>query len=91
MKAKAAEAKADEGIGPKAGRLVCDLLLPGASQLMAGNVKSGVLHLAGGVAGKIFFGPVGWLYAAVNSYSNSTTEKHLHQHFTSGDSSTASP
>lgn len=84
------KAKAAEGIGTQAGKLVCDLLLPGASQLMAGNVKSGVLHLAGGFAGKIFFGPVGWLYAAVNSYSNSTTEKHLHQHFSTGDGSSKS-
>ena len=78
--AKTASA-APEGIGPRAGKLVGDILLPGTSQLLTGNVKSGVLHLVGGAAGKIVLGPVGWLYAAVNSYSNSTTDKHLHQHF----------
>jgi hypothetical protein len=85
--AKAAEAKAAEGIGSKAGKLVGDLLLPGASQLVTGHVKSGVLHLVGGIVGKVFFGPVGWLYAAVDSYSQSTTDKHLHQHFLSDSGS----
>ena len=71
----------EETTGSKAIKLVGEAFLPGASLLLDGNVKSGALHLVGGVAGRLVFGPIGWLYAAADSYSRSTTGKHFHQHF----------
>jgi hypothetical protein len=72
---------AAEGTGSKAIRVVGEGLMPGVSLLMDGDIKSGTLHLAGGVLGRMVFGPAGWLYAAADSYSKSQTGKHFHQHF----------
>ena len=58
-------------------------ILPGSSLMMDGDVKGGVLHAAGGILARAALGPLGWLYLGLNSYSNSATGKHLHEHFTS--------
>lgn len=71
-----------EGTGSKAVKLVGEGLLPGASLMLEGNIKSGTLHLLGGIVGRAVFGPVGWFYAAADSYSQAQTGKHFHQHFT---------
>ncbi len=57
------------------------IFAPGSSLLIDGDVKNGVLHLAGGLAAKTLLGPAGWALAAANSYSLSTTNRHLHEHF----------
>ena len=57
------------------------LILPGSSLIMDGEVKQGLLHALGGVAARAVVGPIGWLYVAANSFSNSVSEKHLHEHF----------
>ena len=49
--------------------------------MLDGDIKNGILHFAGGAIGKALIGPVGWIYAAADSYSKSTTGKHFHQHF----------
>ncbi|MDA8018169.1 MAG: hypothetical protein MPN21_12045 [Thermoanaerobaculia bacterium] len=59
------------------------LVTPGASLLIDGEVKRGIAHVAAGLFGKILFGGVGWGLAAANSFSNSVSGKHLHQHFIS--------
>ena len=55
--------------------------MPGASQFVEGNIKSGTLHLLAGIAAKAVFGPVGWLVAGADAYSESVTGKHLWNHF----------
>lgn len=70
-----------EGTGTKAVKFVGEGLLPGVSLMLDGNIKSGTLHFLGGVAGRIVLGPVGWFYAAADSFSLSNTGKHFHQHF----------
>lgn len=71
----------DDGTGTKAVKLVGEALVPGVSLVIDGDIKNGVLHLAGGLLGKAFLGPPAWIYAAADSYSMSTTGKHFHQHF----------
>ncbi len=56
-------------------------ILPGASLIADGNMKSGVLHGVVGVTAAIVFGPIGWLAVAANSYSRSVTGHNLHEHF----------
>ncbi len=60
---------------------VAEVLLPGSSLLMDGDIKKGAIHTVGGLAGRVVLGPVGWFAAAANSYSNSVTGKNLHEHF----------
>lgn len=54
---------------------------PGSSLIIDGDVKNGVLHLAGGLAAKTLVGPIGWGLIAADSFSLSVSGKHLHQHF----------
>lgn len=56
---------------------------PGSSLLMDGNVKTGALHLVGGLAAKSAIGPAGWALAAANSFSVSVSGQHLHEHIAS--------
>lgn len=60
---------------------VAEVILPGSSLYMEGDIKNGTFHTVGGVVGRILLGPVGWFAAAANSYSNSVTGKHVHEHF----------
>lgn len=71
----------DDGTGTKAVKLVGEALVPGVSLALDGDIKSGVLHFVGGAVAKGLIGPVGWVYAAADSFSKSTTGKHFHQHF----------
>ena len=57
------------------------VILPGSSLMMDGDVKGGLLHAAGGLLARSIWGPVGWLLVGANSFSNSVSGKHLHQHF----------
>ena len=70
-----------EGTGAKAVKLVGEAVFPGASLMLDGDIKGGALHFVGGVVGRMILGPIGWFYAAADSYSMSNTGKHFHQHF----------
>lgn len=61
-------------------KLVGEAVVPGASLLMDGNVVGGAAHLLVGVAARVALGPLGLLLVAANSYSQSTTGKHLWNH-----------
>ena len=61
-------------------KLVGELLLPGASGLIDGDIKAGLGHTVLGVAGCALVGPVGLWLVKANSYSYSVSQKHLHQH-----------
>lgn len=59
-------------------KLVSEVVVsPGTSQLLDGNVASGVLHMAGGLLSRVVLGatlgPVAVVGLALNSYSKSTT------------------
>jgi len=63
-------------------KVVADLgVIPGASQLIEGNVKSGFLYAVGGVAARAVLGPIGWLAFGADSVSKSLSGKHLYEHF----------
>lgn len=70
-----------DGTGTKVVKVVGEGVVPGVSLLLDGDIKGGTLHFAGGVIGRMVFGPLGWIYAAADSYSKSQTGKHFHQHF----------
>jgi hypothetical protein len=60
-------------------------VMPGSSQLVEGDVGTGIVY---GVAGAVvtwlthsFLGPLGWLAVGLDSYSMSSSQKHLWQHF----------
>lgn len=64
-------------------KLLGEVLVPGASQFIDGNVKSGSLHLIGSVAAiAMLGGPGGLLISALlrgNSFTTSTLHKPLPQ------------
>lgn len=63
-------------------KAVADLgVIPGAGQIIEGDVKSGFLYAVGGVAARWLFGPIGWLAFGADAASKSISGKHLHQHF----------
>lgn len=53
-------------------------VLPGASQLVDGQVKSGVLHVLAAVVAGSVFGPIGWLAVGANSFSRTITGRSLY-------------
>ncbi len=61
-------------------KLVGEVVAPGTSLLLDGNVSLGAIHLVGGWLAKKALGPVGWLLVAANSYSQSVTGKNLMEH-----------
>lgn len=59
-------------------------VIPGSSLILDGNLKSGALHALGGIVARSFIGPLGWAVVAANSFSQSVTGRHIHQHFMKG-------
>jgi hypothetical protein len=70
-------------------KLLGEVVLPGASQFIDGNIRSGSLHLLGAVAAvAILGGPGGLLLSALmrgNSYTMSTLDKPIHKAMFEGD------
>jgi len=64
-------------------KLLGEVVVPGASQFIDGNIKSGGLHLLGSVAAiAMLGGPGGLLISALlrgNSFTSSTLHKPLHR------------
>ena len=56
-------------------------VLPGASLLLDGKIKSGALHVGGGILAKLVFGVPGLMVVAANSYSKSVTGQSLLENF----------
>jgi len=54
-------------------------VLPGASQLLKGQLGSGIGHAAAGFVGGALLGPVGWVLVAANSFTRSICDKHVWQ------------
>ncbi|HEX6642425.1 MAG TPA: DUF6072 family protein, partial [Thermoanaerobaculia bacterium] len=45
------------------------------------DIKSGTLHVVSGLLLRALIGPIGWLAVAADSFSLSTTGKHIYQQF----------
>jgi hypothetical protein len=56
-------------------------ILPGVSLLAEGNLKSGTLHVVGGLLARAVFGPIGWVAVAADAYTKSVTGKNIFDHF----------
>ena len=67
----------DSGAVGNAVKLVGEVILPGASNLVDGNIKVGLGHTAVGLAAAAFVGPLALLVVKANSYSYSVSEKSL--------------
>jgi Family of unknown function (DUF6072) len=64
-------------------QLAGEYVLPGASNLMNGDLKTGGIHLLLGLAAGALLGPIGMLAVKANSYSRATTGRNVYEHFTS--------
>lgn len=63
----------------RAVKLAGEAITPGASLILDGKLRLGLLHaLAAGVA-RAVAGPIGIGLVALNSYSKSTSGKHLYE------------
>ena len=56
-------------------------VLPGIGQIIEGSLGKGVLYGVTGVAASAIVGPVGWIVAGLDSYSLSSSGKHLWELF----------
>jgi hypothetical protein len=71
------------GTGANALKIASEYFVgPGTSQVLSGNIGSGLIHFGAGIVAKSLLGPLGVLLVCANSYSNATTQRHLHQQFT---------
>lgn len=70
-------------------KLLGEVIVPGASQFIDGNIRTGSLHLLGAVAAVAMLGgPGGLLISALlrgNSFTSSTLHKPLHKALFEGD------
>lgn len=64
-------------------------LMPGTSQFLDGNLKSGAAHAATAMAARLVLGPIGWVAVGANSFSRSVTGKPLYGHFSKAEPSRA--
>lgn len=62
-------------------KILGETVCPGASLLLDGKIKSGVLHAGGGFLAKLALGVPGLVLVAANSYSQSVTGRNLIENF----------
>lgn len=60
--------------------LSSEFFLPGASNLVKGDLKQGGIHAIVGMAAKTAFGLPGLLLVSANSFTKAVTGRHLHEH-----------
>jgi len=63
-------------------KLVGEVILPGASQMLDGKIGSGLLHTAAAVGSTLLLGPLGGLLSIavrLNSFSSSVNQRSLLQ------------
>jgi len=72
---------ADDNTIGNAVKLIGELaVLPGTSQLLDGNITSGAVHAALGLAAGALLGIPGVILVAANSYSQSVSNKGLYDY-----------
>lgn len=57
-----------------------EMLLPGGSNLIKGDLKQGGIHVALGLAARAFLGLPAMLLISANSFTKAMTGHHLHEH-----------
>lgn len=66
-------------------RLVGDFIMPGASQAVNGDIRSGAAHAAVALGAATLLGgvlvPIVWAAAGLNSFSRSVTGHNVARHF----------
>lgn len=67
-------------------KLAGEVLLPGGSNLIKGDIKQGAIHAVLGLAARAAFGLPGLLLVSANSFSKATTGRHLTENL-AGDKS----
>jgi hypothetical protein len=72
----------NSGVSGNTLKLVGELIVPGASLLMDGNIKYGVGHLVVGLVARALLGPLGLALVNVNSFAQSVSDKSLVDHTT---------
>jgi hypothetical protein len=70
---------ANGGVIENGVKLVGEIVVPGASLLLDGEIKAGIGHAAVGLVTWGLLGPARLLVSA-NSFSKSVTDQHLHTH-----------
>lgn len=63
-------------------------IMPGTSQFLEGDVRSGALHVLAAVVARSLLGPMGWFLVGASSVSKSVSGKGLFQHFFTVDKAT---
>ncbi len=72
---------ADRTNGVKTGlQFASEFVLPGASNLLNGDYKSGAIHAVAGIVAGAIFGVPGVLAVAANSFTKATTGASLLEH-----------
>src|SRR5438105_15280127 len=57
-----------------------ELIVPGGSNLVEGNIKQGAIHAVLGLVASSVFGLPGLLAVSANSFTKATTGRHLYEH-----------
>lgn len=63
-------------------QLGSEFVVPGGSNFIKGDIKTGGLHLLLGLAAGALLGPIGVLAVGANSFSRATTGQNVYEHFT---------
>ena len=70
---------ANGGVIENGVKLIGEMVIPGASLLLDGDIKAGTGHAVAGIAAWALLGPARLLVSA-NSFSKSVTNENLHTH-----------
>ena len=62
-----------------------EIVIPGGSNLIAGNYSQAAIHAGLGLVAGALFGFPGLLLVAANSFTRATTGHHLHEALNLGD------
>src|SRR5437868_3952779 len=57
-----------------------ELIIPGGSNLVEGNIKQGAIHAVLGLVASSVFGLPGLIAVSANSFTKATTGRHLYEH-----------
>ena len=57
-----------------------EVILPGGSNLVKGDLKNGALYAIAGWAARVAFGLPGLLLVSASSFTKASTGRHLHEH-----------
>jgi hypothetical protein len=63
-------------------KLAGEVIVPGGSNLIKGDIKQGAIHAVLGLAARAAFGLPGLLIVSANSYSKAVTGRHLTENLT---------